>query len=106
MSSALSFRLNAIIEISSISEIIINEIVHPRYSTMLIGLVAILILFAGVQSRINRRKWALQMSYLEMLSETENNSTDTTETSEIPAPVLVTEDNRIDRYDDEDIELI
>jgi len=100
------FTLNAIIEISSISEIIINEIVHPRYSTMLIGLVAILILFAGVQSRINRRKWALQMSYLEMLSETENNSTDTTETSEIPAPVLVTEDNRIDRYDDEDIELI
>ena len=39
--------------ISSLLDILINEITHPRLSTMAISLVGILLLFAGIQSRMN-----------------------------------------------------
>ncbi|MGY8703405.1 MAG: COG1470 family protein, partial [Candidatus Poseidoniales archaeon] len=100
------FTLNAVIEISSISEIIINELTHPRLSTLILGLVTILILFAGVQSRMNKRKWAAQMTYLEMVSNSENNVEIMEEVSEIPSPVLTLEDTPVDRYADEDVELV
>jgi len=100
------FQLNAVIEISSIREIIINEITHPRFSTMVFALVAILIIFAGVQSRMNRRKWAAQMSYLEMLSDEGKDSENLYEDIDIPAPVVAVEDKTPDKYEQDDIELV
>ena len=73
---------------------------------MILGLVGVLLLFAGIQSRMNKRKWAAQMAYLEMISATENNDAEVDQISEIPEPVLEMMDNSIDRYEEEDIELV
>ena len=100
------FELNAVIEISSISEIIINEITHPRFSTMIFALVAILIIFAGVQSRLNRRKWAAQMAYLEMLSDDGKNDESVSQEVDIPSPILAVEEEIPNKYDQDDIELV
>jgi len=100
------FQLNAVIEISSIKEIIINEITHPRFSTMVFALVAILIIFAGVQSRMNRRKWATQMAYLEMLSDGGNEDENTQNNIDIPDPIKVVEDPTPEKYEQDDIELV
>ncbi len=99
------FTLNAIIEISSIGEIIINELTHPRLSTIILGLVGTLILFAGVQSRMNKRKWAAQLAYLELIS-VQDSVEEEQIIEEIPAPVLEIEENFVERYNDDDIELI
>ena len=100
------FELNAVIEISSISEIIINEITHPRFSTMIFALVAILIIFAGIQSRLNRRKWAAQIAYLEMLSDDGKNDETLSQEADIPSPILTVEEEIPDKYDQDDIELV
>jgi hypothetical protein len=100
------FELNAVIEISSISEIIINEITHPRFSTMIFALVAILIIFAGVQSRLNRRKWAAQIAYLELLSDDSKNDETISQEADIPSPILVVEEEIPHKYDQDDIELV
>ena len=100
------FELNAVIEISSISEIIINEITHPRFSTMIFALVAILIIFAGIPSRLNRRKWAAQIAYLEMLSDDGKNDETLSQEGDIPSPILTVEEEIPDKYDQDDIELV
>jgi hypothetical protein len=99
------FTLTAIVEIGSFVDIIVNEIAHPRPITLVLVLVSVLLLFAGVQSRLNRRRWAAQMRMLESLSEDEISVEENP--PEIPAPVTVEEEPRgPDRYDDEDVELI
>ncbi len=99
------FTLVAIVEISSISKIVVNEIVHPRPISMVLFAVSVLLLFAGVQSRLNRRRWAAQMRMLESLSESDEDVP--SEVPDIPAPVVVEESPRAaDRYEDEDVELI
>lgn len=100
------FELNAVIEISSISEIIINEITHPRFSTMIFALVSILIIFAGVQSRLNKRKWAAQIAYLEMISDDGKNDLSISQEDNIPSPILAVEEEIPDKYDQDDIELV
>ena len=99
------FTLIAIVEIASISKIVVNEIVHPRPITMVLFAVSVLLLFAGIQSRLNRRRWAAQMRLIESLSESEEEMQSTE--PEIPAPVVVEEQPRqVDRYDEDDVELI
>ena len=99
------FTLTAIVEIGSFVDIIVNEMAHPRPITLVLVLVSVLLLFAGVQSRLNRRRWAAQMRMLESLSEDEVSVEENP--PEIPAPVTVEEEPRgPDRYDDEDVELI
>ena len=99
------FTLTAIVEIGSFVDIIVNEIAHPRPITLVLVLVSVLLLFAGVQSRLNRRRWAAQMRMLESLSEDDVSVEENP--PEIPAPVTVEEEPRgPDRYDDEDVELI
>tara|TARA_Y100001970_G_scaffold93661_2_gene118005 strand:- start:7138 stop:10008 length:2871 start_codon:yes stop_codon:yes gene_type:complete len=99
------FTLTAIVEIGSFVDIIVNEMSHPRPITLVLVLVSVLLLFAGIQSRLNRRRWAAQMSMLESLSEDE--VTVEENTPEIPAPVTVEEEHSgPDRYDDEDVELL
>ena len=99
------FTLTAIVEIGSFVDIIVNEMAHPRPITLVLVLVSVLLLFAGIQSRLNRRRWAAQMSMLESLSEDE--VTVEENTPEIPAPVPGEEEHSgPDRYDDEDVELL
>jgi len=72
---------------------------------MVLFAVSVLLLFAGVQSRLNRRRWAAQMRMLESLSESDEDVP--SEVPDIPAPVVVEESPRAaDRYEDEDVELI
>ncbi|MBR79455.1 MAG: hypothetical protein CMA88_01540 [Euryarchaeota archaeon] len=104
-SETAKFTLTAIVEIGSIVDIIVNEVSHPRPITLVLIAVSVLLLFAGIQSRINRRRWAAQMSMIESLSDSENE--DATTIPEIPAPVTSEEEPAgEDRYADEDVELI
>ena len=99
------FTLTAIVEIGSFSDIIVNEMAHPRPITIVLVLVSVLLLFAGIQSRLNRRRWASQMRMLESLSDDVVQVEETT--PEIPAPVTVEEEpSGTERYDDDDVELL
>ena len=99
------FTLTAIVEIGSFSDIIVNEMAHPRPITIVLVLVSVLLLFAGIQSRLNRRRWASQMRMLESLSDDVVQVEETT--PEIPAPVTVEEEpSGAERYDDDDVELL
>ena len=99
------FTLTAIVEIGSFSDIIVNEMAHPRPITIVLVLVSVLLLFAGIQSRLNRRRWASQMRMLESLSDDVVQAEETT--PEIPAPVTVEEEpSGAERYDDDDVELL
>ena len=94
------------IGISSLLEILVNEITHPRISTLIIALVGLLLLFAGIQSRINRRRWTSHLAYLESLGgDAEEESQDEDESS-IPAPVTTSDEAESDDYDDDEIELV
>ena len=99
------FTLTAIVEIGSFADIIVNEMAHPRPITIVLVLVSVLLLFAGIQSRLNRRRWASQMRMLESLSDDVVQVEETT--PEIPAPVTVEEEpSGAERYDDDDVELL
>jgi len=92
--------------ISSLLDILVNEITHPRLSTMVIGLVGILLLFAGVQSRMNRRRWTAHLAYLESLGGGDEDDEDEDEDSDLPAPVTSIEEEESDDYEDDEIELV
>ena len=92
--------------ISSLFEILVNEITHPRISTLIIALVGILLLFAGIQSRINRRRWTSHLAYLESLGGSDDNDSEVNDEDSIPAPVIVTEEEESDDYEDDEIELV
>ena len=99
------FTLAATVEIGSFSDIIVNELAHPRPITLVLALVTVLLLFAGIQSRLNRRRWAAQMRMLDAL--TEDDAQVHENMPEIPAPVTVEEEPKgVDRYDDDDVEMI
>ena len=92
--------------ISSLLDILINEITHPRLSTMAISLVGILLLFAGIQSRMNRRRWTAHLAYLESLGGDEDEEGDDDEDPDLPAPVTSVEEDESDDYEDDEIELV
>ena len=99
------FTLNAEVEIGSIVNIIVNEVSHPRPITLVLGTVSILLLFAGVQSRINRRRWTAQIEMIEALSD--DDGTKVTVESDIPAPVTSQANKpEVPRYEDDDVELL
>jgi len=92
--------------ISSLLDILVNEITHPRLSTMVIGLVGILLLFAGIQSGMNRRRWTAHLTYLESLGGGDEDEKDEDEDSDFPAPVTSIEEEESDDYEDDEIELV
>jgi len=92
--------------ISSLLDILINELTHPRLSTMVIGLVGILLLFAGVQSRMNRRRWTAHLAYLESLGGSDEDEEGEGEDTDLPAPVTSIEEEESDDYEDDEIELV
>ena len=92
--------------ISSLLDILVNEITHPRLSTLVIGLVSILLLFAGVQSRMNRRRWIAHLAYLESLGGGDEDKETEGEDSDLPSPVTSIEEEDSDDYEDDEIELV
>ena len=92
--------------ISSLLDILVNEITHPRLSTLVIGLVSILLLFAGVQSRMNRRRWIAHLAYLESLGGGDEDEEIEDEDSDLPSPVTSIEEEDSDDYEDDEIELV
>ena len=92
--------------ISSLLDILVNEITHPRLSTLVIGLVSILLLFAGVQSRMNRRRWTAHLAYLESLGGGDEDEETEGEDSDLPSPVTSIEEEDSDDYEDDEIELV
>ena len=92
--------------LSSLLDILVNEITHPRISTLIIALVGILLLFAGIQSRINRRRWTAHLAYLESLGGDGEEDSETEDEDLIPAPVTTVEEEDSDDYDYDEIELV
>ena len=92
--------LTMVVSISSIIDLLVNEVSHPRTSTIVVLGIAILLLFAGFQSRSSRRRVAAQMALLDALSNEIN--AQPSAVVEIPSEV---EPDYEDEMDD-DIELV
>jgi hypothetical protein len=92
--------------LSSIISIIINEVTHPRPLTLVSSIVGILLIFAGIQSGLNRRRWASHMALIEALNNDEEEDEDTVEEDDLPAPVTSEIDDGVERYEDDEIELV
>ena len=92
--------LTMVVSISSIIDLLVNEVSHPRTSTIVVLGIAILLLFAGFQSRGSRRRVAAQMALLDALSNEIN--AQPSAVVEIPSEV---EPDYEDEMDD-DIELV
>ena len=93
--------------IDSLIERLVNEFTHPRLSTYVVGIIGIMLLIAGTQSALNRRRWKSHMAYLNAISD--DSEDDSEEVDDIPAPVVSLEEEEEDEedvYDDDDIELV
>ena len=95
-----------VVGIDGIFDRLINEVTNPRASTLIVMVVAILLIFAGVQSRMNRRKWAAHLALLEAMKETEIVDSDAASVEDLEAPVVEDEEEEEMVYDDDDIELV
>ena len=92
------------VDLGNVIDIIINEISHPRPLTMIVLVVGFLLIIAGVQSSMNRRKWASHMALIESMN---RDVDEDNEVVEIEESVPVIEDSPDpNRYDDDDIELV
>ena len=95
-----------VVGIDAIFDRLLNEITNPRASSLIVMVVAILLVFGGIQSRMNRRKWAAHLALLEAMKDEEEDEEDEDEDEDIPAPVTEEEEPDEMVYDDDDIELI
>ena len=92
--------LTMVVDISSIIDLLVNEITHPRGSTWIVLGVAVLLVFAGFQSRLSRQRVAAQMALLDALSN-EMQAEPSVEVESTPTIEIPDED----AFDD-DIELV
>ena len=92
--------------ISSLIDRLVNEITHPRLSTYVVGLVAAMLLIAGIQGAMNRRRWKAHMAYLDAISDDSDDDLEDDEDDDLPAPVVSIEEEEDDQYEDDDIELV
>ena len=99
-------NLNMVVGIDGIFDRLINEVTNPRASTLIVMVVAILLIFAGVQSRMNRRKWAAQLALIEAMKEAENEDLDIDSEEDYHTPIVEEEEEEQMVYDDDDIELV
>lgn len=99
-------KVTLVVGIDAIFDRLLNEITNPRASTLIVMVVAILLVFGGIQSRMNRRKWAAHLALLEAMKDEEEDDEDEDEDEDIPAPVTEEEEPDEMVYDDDDIELI
>ena len=99
-------NLNMVVGIDGIFDRLINEVTNPRASTLIVMVVAILLMFAGIQSRMNRRKWAAHLALLEAMKEAEDDGLDEDSEEESETPIVEEEEEEEMVYDDDDIELV
>ena len=99
-------KVTLVVGIDAIFDRLLNEITNPRASSLIVMVVAILLVFGGIQSRMNRRKWAAHLALLEAMKDEEEDDEDEDEDEDIPAPVTEEEEPDEMVYDDDDIELI
>ena len=99
-------NLNMVVGIDGIFDRLINEVTNPRASTLIVMVVAILLIFAGVQSRMNQRKWAAQLALIEAMKEAENEDLDIDSEEDYHTPIVEEEEEEQMVYDDDDIELV
>ena len=85
---------------------LINEVTNPRASTLIVMVVSILLIFAGVQSRMNRRKWAAHLALIEAMKEAENDDSEVDSEEDSETPIVEEEEEEEMVYDDDDIELV
>jgi hypothetical protein len=68
--------------------------------------VGVLLIIAGVQSNINRRRWASHMALIDSMNKDDDDNQGQ-EVSDIPEPITSIEQPLdSNRYDDDDIELV
>ena len=99
-------NLNMVVGTDGIFDRLINEVTNPRASTLIVMVVAILLMFAGIQSRMNRRKWAAHLALLEAMKEAEDDGLDEDSEEESETPIVEEEEEEEMVYDDDDIELV
>ena len=99
-------NLNMVVGIDGIFDRLINEVTNPRASTLVVMVVAILLMFAGIQSRMNRRKWVAHLALLEAIKESEDNLLNEDFEEEFENPIVEEEEEEEMVYDDDDIELV
>ena len=95
-----------VVGIDGIFDRLINEITNPRASTLIVMVVAILLMFAGIQSRMNRRKWAAHLALLEAMNEDGDDEEDEDAEDELETATVEEEEPDEMVYDDDDIELV
>jgi len=99
-------KVTLVVGIDAIFDRLLNEITNPRASTLIVMVVAILLVFGGIQSRMNRRKWAAHIALLEAMNDEDEENEEEDMGEDIPAPVTEEEEPDEMVYDDDDIELI
>lgn len=99
-------KVTLVVGIDAIFDRLMNEITNPRASTLIVMVVAILLVFGGIQSRMNRRKWAAHIALLEAMNDEDEENEEEDMGEDIPAPVTEEEEPDEMVYDDDDIELI
>lgn len=98
-------KVTMVVGIDGIIDRILNEVTNPRASTLIIMVVAILLIFGGIQSRMNRRKWAAHLAYMEAMNGGDEDYDDDEE-DYFETPVVEEEEPDEMVYDDDDIELV
>ncbi len=94
------------VDLGNVFDILVNELSHPRPLTLIVLIVGVLLIIAGVQSNMNRRRWASHMALIDSMNKDDDDDQGEEE-SDIPEPITSIElplDSN--RYDDDDIELV
>ena len=96
------------VDLGNVIDIVINEISHPRPLTIIVLVVGFLLIIAGVQSSMNRRRWASHMALIESMNMDADDVEDNDEIDEELDETISSSEQFSDpnRYDDDDIELI
>ena len=56
------------VDLGNVVDIIVNELSHPRPLTLIMLLVGVLLIIAGIQSNMNRRRWASHMALIDSMN--------------------------------------
>jgi hypothetical protein len=95
---------------NNVFDILVNELSHPRPLTLIVLVVGVLLIIAGVQSNMNRRRWASHMALIDSMNKDDDDDDDDDqgqEESDIPDPITsIEQPPDSNRYGDDDIELV
>ncbi len=95
------------VDLGNVLDILVNELSHPRPLTLIVLIVGVLLIIAGVQSNMNRRRWASHMALIDSMNKDDDSDDHGQEEPDIPEPITSIEQPLdSNRYDDDDIELV